>query len=354
MAPFDEAAWRSATEWQPETPSLGTVWKLLSDPSGDPNFIASVADHLGKSETLRAGFVQDLADSGLASDQVLQKLRDALQRNIRETTLTRLLQLAPTRRRAWNNNFANLVSGRFTELVFQHTYGEALGTVGVILKDATTDRSFLDYELLAADESESFALSINVKNAGRQMRKAYEFFGLEPDDTLPMATYKAFGAAAAGIPPLLYVYLVDWTLLERLRAAYWLRTLRPAEQEVFRLMTTFQGFPRNLEDAFVAATVDRRLDRLLAEVGYADLAEPPFRVVSAARCHAIFYEHHERSPYVFIKRMETDPNVHISVNAETIPFQKLIDEHLASPALRAELLRGLARTKTMDIPNPPI
>jgi len=119
-------------------------------------------------------------------------------------------------------------------------------------------------------------------------------------------------------------------------------------------MTTFQGFPRDLEDAFVAATVERRLDRLLAEVGYADLAEPPFRVVSAARCHAIFYEHHERSPYVFIKRMETDPNVHISVNREPIPFQQLIDEHLATPALRAELLSGLTRTKTMDIPNPPI
>jgi len=218
MAPFDEAAWRSATEWQPEAPSLGSVWRLLNDPSGDPNFIASVGKQLGKSETLRAGFVQNLADSGLASDQVLQNLRDALARNVRETTLARLLQLAPTRRRAWNNNFANLVSGRFTELVFQHTYAEALGAVGVLLKDATTERSFLDYELEGADASESFALSVNVKNAGRQMRKAYEFFGLQPDDTLPMATYKAFGAAGADIPPLLYVYLVDWTLLERLRA----------------------------------------------------------------------------------------------------------------------------------------
>ena len=35
---------------------------------------------------------------------------------------------------------------------------------------------------------------------------------LPPEDTLPIATYKIFGSEVAPIPPLVYVYLVDWTL----------------------------------------------------------------------------------------------------------------------------------------------
>ena len=80
----------------------------------------------------------------------------------------------------------------------------------------------------------------------------------------------------------------------------------------------------------------------------------PFRVVSAAKCHQIFYEQHERSPYVYVKRMQTDPNVHVSVAAETISFLQLISEHLSTEAGRSRLLAGLARTKSMDIPDPPL
>ena len=43
----------------------------------------------------------------------------------------------------WNNRFANLVSGRFTELLFESAYQRPLEDVGLELNDATTHRTFL-------------------------------------------------------------------------------------------------------------------------------------------------------------------------------------------------------------------
>ena len=48
----------------------------------------------------------------------------------------------------------------------------------------------------------------------------------------------------------------------------------------------------------------------------------------AARCARVFYEDHKRSPYVYQRRMNTDPNVHISVEAETVPFERVISKYL--------------------------
>ena len=279
MATFDEAAWRADTAWQGTAPSHAEMWAVLNDPSVASDFCAAVAARVGRSELLATASLHALRAAGISGSALLDEYRRVSGRQVRQATIDRLLKAPLTRRARWNNSFANLVSGRFTELVFEATYSTPLREVGVVVEDATTDRSFVDYRLVAADNDESFALSINVKNAGRQMRLARTFFGLDPEDTLPMATYKAFGAADADIPPLLYVYLVDWTLLERLREAYWLRSLSAGEQEVFRLMTTFQGFPRDLEDEFVASTVERRLDRLLAEVGYTESSDLPFRVI---------------------------------------------------------------------------
>jgi hypothetical protein len=185
------------------------------------------------------------------------------------------------------------------------------------------------------------------------MRQAQQFFGLAPEDTIPMSTYKAFGADAADIPPLLYVYLIDWDLLERLRAAYW-ETLSADEKVVFQALTSFKGLSRNLEDDFITATVDQRMEALRDAVGYGNVEELNFRAISAARCHSIFYEQHERSPYVFVRKMNTDPNVHISIDGETTPFGTVIDEHLSSPETRAALLAGLSNTRSMLIPDPPL
>ena len=352
MTTFDESGWREATTWSLAHPSPEDIWDALNANDVSAWFRGRLSEHLTTSELLQAGFAQHLRSEGVDHEQLLARVREAIGRTIRETTLDQRLS-QDAERAAWKVAFTNLVSGRFTEVAFSDAYTTRLAGFGVNLVEAVADRSFLDFKLEPADSAEDFALAINVKNAGRQMRQAQQFFGLAPEDTIPMATYKAFGAEEADIPPLLYVYLIDWELLERLRAAYW-EALSADEKVAFQALASFKGLSRNLEDDFITATVDHRIEALRGAVGYGSSQELNFRAISAARCHAIFYEHHERSPYVFIRRMNTDPNVHISIDRETTPFDRVIDEHLASPEGRAALVAGLRKTRSMPIPDPPL
>ncbi len=351
MPGFDEIRWRAETSWQGSPPTPREAWNAFGAPGVSEWLRDRLEDRVAGCPLLQAGIAQGLRENGLSGGELLGRARQGLGRAIRPSTLDRLLE-ADLEPAAWKIAFTNLVSGRFTEIAFKDAYEEPLGLAGVELYEDVAARSFLDFRLTAPDPPDGFALSVNVKNAGRQMRQAQQFFRLEPADTLPIATYKAFGAAAAPIPPLLYVFLVDWTLLDRLRETFWEDVLNEDERTVFRLLTSFKGFSRDLEDDFITATVDGRLAQLRAGVGYLEGAELPFRAVSAARCQAIFYEEHARSPYVYIRRMNTDPNVHISVAKETLAFRDVIDRHLCTPQGRAALIEGLRRTKPMAIPDP--
>lgn len=353
MPGFDERTWQAETRWTGSPPTPSSVWRAFNAPGVSEWLRDRLQDRIAGSPLLQAGIAQSLREAGLSGDDLLRRTRDPLGRAIRPATLERLVE-ADAEASAWKIAFANLVSGRFTEIAFKEAYDERLDAVGLLLYEDVAARNFLDFRLTAPDPPSGFALSVNVKNAGRQMRQAQQFFGLEPEDTIPMATYKAFGAEAASIPPLLYAFLVDWTLLERLRATYWEDVLSEDERALFRLLTSFKGFSRDLEDDFITATVDGRLEDLRSGVGYSEKVELPFRVISAARCHAIFYEQHQRSPYVYVRRMNTDPNVHISVSAETSAFLDVIQNHLSTPRQRAALLEGLRRTKPMLIPDPPL
>jgi hypothetical protein len=353
MPSFDESNWRVETRWTGSPPTPHGVWKAFHAHGVSEWFRDRLEDRTAGCALLQSGIAQGLREIGHSEGELLDRAREALGRAIRPSTLARLLE-ADVEPSSWKIAFTNLVSGRFTEIAFKNAYAEPLDLVGVELYEDVAARSFLDFRLTADDPPDGFALSMNVKNAGRQMRQAQQFFGLTPEDTIPIATYKAFGAAAAPIPPLLYAFLVDWTLLDRLRKTYWEDVLTEEERVVFRLLTSFKGFSRDLEDDFITATVDGRLAQLRRGVGYSEDAELPFRVVSAARCHAIFYEQHQRSPYVYVRRMNTDPNVHISVAAETLAFGDVIKNHLSTPRDRATLLEGLRRTKPMSIPDPPL
>lgn len=349
---FDESGWRALTRWDSADPSPAEIWRALNASGVSEFFRDRLNSHLGASELLQAGFVQALQAEGKSREDILPMARAAFGSKIRPATLDK--RLAATAKRAeWKIAFANLVSGRFTEMAFAAAFTEPLADVGLILVEAVSDRSFLDFRIMAQDESESFELAINVKNAGRQMAKAEEFFGLQPEDTIPMATYKAFGSTDASIAPLIYAYLIDWDLLERLRASYW-NALSDNEATVFRILTSFKGLSRDLEDDFITATVDERIGDLRQAVGYEGSGDLNFRAISAARCQSIFYENHRRSPYVFIRRMNTDPNVHISVSAETIAFTDVVERHLSDPDARRELLAGLAKERQLDIPDPPL
>jgi hypothetical protein len=326
---LNQSEWEELTAWQAGPLSYGSAWKLLTDPQLPETF-----RHL----------VQTLKNPNLRK---LQQEADAIPHLGHEPVMTQ--------RKSWNNRFANLVSGRFTEKLFQQTYTHSIEELGLLLEETITEHNWLDF--LITQPEEHFRLGINVKNAGVQFWSAAESLGLAPEDTLPIATYKIFGSTAKeGHIPLVYVYLVDWGLLSRLRPAFW-SALTEAEQTVFRMMTSFQGIPFKIEDCFIECTVTDRLTNLYTAVGYAEGAlvdELPFQAISGLRCQRIFYVNHERAPYVYVRRMNTDPNVHVSVSTETLNFKDFITIWLGSRQSRMSLLEGLGRTEPFPIPNPPM
>ncbi|MDA8332265.1 MAG: hypothetical protein M0027_13910 [Candidatus Dormibacteraeota bacterium] len=331
---LDQAQWQQLTTWTAPAPLEQEALGLLTSQDLPTSFQTAVA---GSSHTF------------------LRTLRAAAPGKPLE------------RRKGWNNRFANLVSGRFTEIAFSRAYSLAITALGLTLRGTVEKRDWSDYVIEAEGTQpqvatntdvgvEQFRLAINVKNAGVQFRLAEGFVGMPADDTLPIATYKIFGSSAREDQlPLVYVYLVDWTLLARLRAAYW-ATLSDPGRKVFQMVTTFKGMPRDLEDSFIEATVGESIDLLIERVGYdaQALEQLPFRAISGARCKAIFYRDHKRSPYVFLQRMNTDPNVHVSVSRETIHFRDFVQEWLKSRERRSDLLAGLRRTATMLVPDPPV
>jgi hypothetical protein len=351
MEAFDQAEWERTTTWEGPLPSPGEQWALLHDPALPQRFHEVVDRCTRGSPALKAGLAQHVAASGASAEEVARLMGAVTGRRHPASVVGPLLakKLTPA---AWKIRFTNLVSGRFTELVFERAFRPRLESLGLNLVEETTMRSFLDYRIT---DSSAFELAVNLKNAGVQYRDSKRWVGLDPEDTLPIATYKIFGSELAGIPPLIYVYLVDWTLLERLRLAYW-EALSGRERHLFQILACTRGIPRDVEDAFIECTVQERFEQLLERVGYArgDLTDLPFRAISAGRCRRLFFDQHERSPYVYRQRMNTDPNVHISVEAETASFAEFVDRFLATAAGRDGLLRELSRTKQVTIPAPSV
>lgn len=215
---IDQPKWQALTTWPGDVPapSYSATWENLTDSRLPQTFVEAVQtiDHpfLGRLQR------EANAASHLVGEPVLE------------------------RGKTWNNRFANLVSGRFTERLFYQTYESELVQVGLALEETTAKRGWLDY--LITDPADGFSLGINVKNAGVQFRAATERVGLTPEDTFPIATYKIFGSTVKETHvPLVYVYLVDWNLLARLRLAYW-SALNEREKAIFRMMTSFKRFPR--------------------------------------------------------------------------------------------------------------
>jgi hypothetical protein len=318
---FDQRQWQELTTWTEKAPSLAEAWTLLTTAELPAAFLAAV--HTSSHQFVRQ----------------LQRSKESV-------------ELEP--RKEWNNRFANLVSGRYTEILFANAYKSAIEARGLSLIPKQDKRDWHDYWI--DGDGGDFQLAINIKNAGVQFRQAASFVGMDADDTLPIATYKIFGSSGDETQlPLVYVYLVDWTLLPRLRSSYW-DLLNEAERRLFQMTARFKGMPRDLEDSFIEATVADRVQELSASVGYdvRALRELPFRAISGARCKSIFYKDHGRSPYVFLQRMNTDPNVHVSVKSETIHFNQFIERWLSSRERRVELLTGLRHTSVMAIPDPPM
>lgn len=316
---MDQAEWKTNAAWTESPPTLAGLWACIFEPSL-PSAFRDHASRLAEAHPL----LRRARREAEAGGRVLATLGEAKAR------------------------FLNLPSGMFTEILFDRTHRDGLAAVGIDLLDNRSARSFIDYTL-RSESPAGFRLPINTKNAGVPFRAAERYTGLRSEDTIPVAAYKAFGSEAAE-PLLLYVFLIDWDLLARLRSAYW-SALREPERRVFRLLASAREMSRDLEDAFMDATVMVHFDELRAAVGYADVT-PDFRVVSAARVRSFLLLKRERTPGVFVQQLGTEPAVHISVSAETTPMTTLIERHLATEAARSELLIGLRRTTVTEAPDP--
>lgn len=323
---MDWDQWRATATWDGGNITYGQAWNCLQDP------------------TLPEAFRTAIAERSLTHAGLRKARQQAGGLNVGGTPL---VVEAP------RNRFLNLVSGRFTELLFERAYTDRLSAVGVTVGDVVGERNWVDFDL-RADDPPGWHVPVNTKNAGMQFRKAQSFAGLDPEDCIPVAAYKAFAGGGGQDPHLLYVFLIDWGLIERLRDAF-VDALSPAELLAFRLLACGKDLSMDAEDAFITATIQTRIDDLAVAVGY-DLPggfEPNFRAVSAAKVRNVLYADQQRTPGVYRRQpIRTEPAVHISITDETVPFGEVIDRWMSSPARRAELVAGLTATGSMPIPTP--
>ncbi len=164
---------------------------------------------------------------------------------------------------------------------------------------------------------------VNVKNAGTRFERAENLVGLDPDDCLPIPTYKAYGAIE-GNPNLLYVIAVDFDLVQQLNE------LLPAlftdeEATVWQLLNSYKGsLVRKAEDQFIFSTVRKHWDKIKAATAATD-----FHVISARRAIRILHTKPKRTPGVGLRAWGTgasaEVNVHVSIKDETTPWQVVVD-----------------------------
>lgn len=231
-----------------------------------------------------------------------------------------------------------LKSVPFTDLLERRKkVGSAENPVTKLFPAAVTERQFLDRldALRAArpaidyrDErfrghmlvdftllEEGRELPVNVKNAGTRFENAGTLVGLEPDDCIPIAAYKAHDAVEKE-PNLLYAVSVDYTLMRKIESHLLTRFNRD-EESVWRLLNTFSGpLIRDAEDKFVYSMVNKYWAEFSEQV-----AVSLFRVISARRVIRILQTLPRRTPGVGLRAWGTgasaEVNVHLSVSAET-------------------------------------
>jgi hypothetical protein len=96
---LDQPDWQALTTWQGNPPANGSAWELLTDPQLPESFrncVCTLSHPFLRKLQLEANVVVHLDDE------------PALEKGKR-----------------WNNRFANLVSGRFTEKLFYQTYAKS-------------------------------------------------------------------------------------------------------------------------------------------------------------------------------------------------------------------------------------
>jgi hypothetical protein len=249
------------------------------------------------------------------------------------------------RRARVNDAFQNLVVGTIAERVFRDRHLSELEDHGFAVLDLHESGENRDYAL----QRDGLELPVNVKVASSLYRKAKEHVTLDPEDCIPVGSYKALGAARTH-PSLVYVFLVDFTMRQRVDA--FMDRVEGSLAILWELLSWYGGKRAKVaQDQYVDALFSRHGPELLA------LAPPvtSFRVVSAQRVLAILREDPRRVPGLGIKKagqgvFNAELNVHVSVARETVPWTEV------AMVLRREgirpLLDRIRRRHRREVPAP--
>lgn len=225
-----------------------------------------------------------------------------------------------------NRAFRNLIVGTIAEKLVEKKCLDPLVKAGYAIEDTRLKGDFTDYILTKDGER----LPINVKVASTLFRTAKTAVGLEPEDCIPLSTYKVIGAATRE-PDLLFVDVVDYRLRQRVDA--FVDALSGDEAIVWDMLSWYGGRGvKRAQDEFVASLFATHGPELMQLVRTADI-----RVVSVQKVHEIFRDIPSRCP-VFSSRGNGgptmgDPSVHVSSSEETVPWddvaKTLLDEGIS-------------------------
>lgn len=244
-----------------------------------------------------------------------------------------------------NAAFENLVVGTLAERVFRDQHLAALEPHGFEVVDYHESGENRDFGV----QRNGRELPINVKVASTMFREARRVVDLDPEDCIPLGAYKAIGASER-VPALVYVYLVDFTLRERVDN--FMEGLGDDLAVGRDLLSWFGGRGmKRAQDQYIAALFDRHGSDLRA----LSPGGTSFRVISAQRALAIMRTHPRRVPGLGVKAAGTgvirgEVNIHVSVDQETRPWDEVAD--LLQVHSIQHVLGQVTRTVRTEIPDP--
>lgn len=268
------------------------------------------------------------------SREIVNNLRDAdfesyLQERIRtgsaENPITKLFPAAVTERQFLDQ--LDLLSKRRPQVRYRD--------------ERFTGHTLVDFTII---ENE-LDLPVNVKNAGTRFENARNLVGLDPDDCIPIPTYKAYDALDKE-PNLLYVICVDYTLIAKIERAL-LTRFSVEEASVWRVLSKYAGpLIRDAEDSFVYSMVNKHWEEFSQHVSI-----PVFRVISARKAIRILQKLPRRTPG-WGTGASAEVNVHISITEETKRWDEINSRIVENGVM--DIVAAVNRKKTELVFDPEI
>jgi hypothetical protein len=193
-------------------------------------------------------------------------------------------------------------------------------------------------------------LPINVKNAGTRFENAATLVGIDPNDCIPIPAYKAYDAVEK-VPNLLYAISIDYSLIGKIESQL-LTRLTKDEAQVWRILNKYAGpHIRDAEDRFIYSTVNKHWTDFSEHVSL-----PVFRLISARKSIRILQTLPKRTPGIGLRAWGTgasaEVNVHISVSAETKPWDE-IHSRISAKGV-SDIIDAVNRKRTEVVYDPEI